>query len=232
MTERLKQPHGSDQRTSRRWMPWPRAGGLRDARTIPVPTVGNGAPESEPTVLGFPAEYAEADDGAELFLDEDDASPSDFELLVHRRPDRFGAAALVLAGVAANVSLSLSWSPGEGPSGLSLVQRGVEGVRAGGGASVLDGLWQPFVVVLSGGLLVLLGLLLLVPARAHRFIGVLALFVSLAAAAAVAVLVAGSGWEPDRFGPGMWCAVAVPALGVLGSLKAMLTVPLVTLDSR
>jgi hypothetical protein len=29
----------------------------------------------------------------------------------------------------------------------------------------------------------------------------------------------------------MWCAVAVPVLGVLGALKAMLTVPLVRLDA-
>ena len=28
----------------------------------------------------------------------------------------------------------------------------------------------------------------------------------------------------------MWCAVAVPVLGLLGSLKAMFTAPLVTLD--
>jgi uncharacterized membrane protein len=78
-------------------------------------------------------------------------------------------------------------------------------------------------------LLVLLGFLLLVPARAHRALGVLALVVSLAAAAAVIALVSGVGWQVDRFGPGMWCAVAVPALGLLGALKAMLTAPRVTL---
>jgi len=41
-----------------------------------------------------------------------------------------------------------------------------------------------------------------------------------------------TGWEIDRFGPGMWCAVAVPVLGMLGALKAMLTAPRVTLDAR
>jgi hypothetical protein len=46
------------------------------------------------------------------------------------------------------------------------------------------------------------------------------------------VLMAVSGLVDDRFGPGMWCAVAVPVLGLLGALKAMLTVPLVALDPR
>jgi hypothetical protein len=30
----------------------------------------------------------------------------------------------------------------------------------------------------------------------------------------------------------MWCAVAIPVLGVLGAVKAMSTAPLVTLDPR
>ena len=92
--------------------------------------------------------------------------------------------------------------------------------------------WQPSVVVLCGGLLVLLGLLLLVPARAHRFVGLLGLIVALAAATAVVLLIVESGLADDRFGPGMWCAVAVPVLGVLGALKAMLTAPRVTLGPR
>ena len=87
-------------------------------------------------------------------------------------------------------------------------------------------------MVLCGGLLVLLGFLLLVPARAHRLVGVLALLVSLAAAAAVVLLLADGGWGADQFGPGLWCAVAVPVLGALGSLKAMLTAPLLTVAPR
>jgi hypothetical protein len=131
--------------------------------------------------------------------------------------------------VAANVSLSLSWSPGEGPTGLSLVQRGVEALGSGVAESVRSGLWQAPAVVLSGGLLVLLGMLLLVPARTHRLIGLLALLVSLGSAVAVGFLLADLDWTVERFGPGTWFAVAVPVLGVLGSLKAMLTAPLVTL---
>jgi hypothetical protein len=227
MTERL-QPQGSASRTGRRRTPRSRAG-VRGARTIPAATARDLAAESEPTLFGLPAEFAAPDDDADRPPETGDVLPSEVGLAVLRRADRIGGGALVLAGVAANVSLSLSWSPGEGPTGLSLVQRGVEGLGSGTGWWALSGLWQPFVVVLSGGLLVLLGFLLLVPARAHRLVGVLALVVSLAAATAVALLMADGGWGPDQFGPGLWCAVAVPILGTLGSLKAMLTAPLVVL---
>ena len=53
---------------------------------------------------------------------------------------------------------------------------------------------------------------------------------ALAAAAAVILLLVEAGWATDRFGPGMWCAIAVPVLGLLGALKAMLTAPLVMID--
>jgi hypothetical protein len=190
------------------------------------------APAEDLTILGFPATVSDEDDGPDRVVDDvgADASAAPAELVVVKRADGFGGAALVLAGVAANISLSLSWSPGEGAPGLSLVQRGVEGLGAGLAEWARSGAWQPLVVVVSGGLLVLLGMLLLVPARAHRFVGVLALIVALAAAAAVILLLADIGWVVDRIGPGMWCAVAVPVLGVLGALKAMLTAPLVTLD--
>jgi hypothetical protein len=181
----------------------------------------------EPTILGFPAEFADEDDEAAESTREASLGVST-GLTVLRRSDPVGAAALVLAGVAANVSLLLSWAPGEGPTGLSLVQAGVEVLRSGAGGP--QGIfWQPPVVVLSGGLLVLLGLLLLVRARTHRLVGVLALLVALGAATAVVLLTVESGLADDRLGPGMWCAVAVPVLGVLGALKAMLTVPVVTL---
>jgi hypothetical protein len=231
MSERLEQPHGSGHRTARRRTPRFRSGRVWGARTIPAATARQLAAESEPTLFGLPAEIAEEDDGAPS-ADEaaPDLLPADLGLVALRRADRFGAGALFLAGVAANVSLSLSWSPGEGPSGLWLVQRGVEGL--GGGAWALGRIWQPFVVVLCGGLLVLLGFLLLIPARTHRLVGVLALLVSLGAAAAVVLLLVDGGWGADSFGPGLWCAVAVPILGALGSLKAMLTAPLLTVAPR
>jgi hypothetical protein len=223
MTERL-QPDGSGQRTARKRMPHPRSRRQGDG------TVPNIAPvyltvDPDPTLLGFPAEYPE-DDDAEPPADASVAPPP--ALQVVRRADPIAAGALVLAGVAANVSLLLSWAPGAGPTGLTLVRRGIDAFGSGMQAA-LDVVWQPSVVVLCGGLLVLLGLLLLIPAHAHRLVGVLALIVALASAAAVALLIAGSGLADDRFGPGMWCAVAVPVLGVLGALKAMLTAPRVML---
>jgi hypothetical protein len=220
---RLKQPHRSGSRAAggRAWRQAPRD------------------PREEPTILGFPAEIdtasteipvdagvAEAPDDGDA-PDEPSATPT---LTVLKRPEPFGAGALVLAGVAANVSLSLSWSPGEGPTGLSLVQRGGEALDSGLTETVRGDVWAPLVVVLCGGLLVLLGFLLLVPARAHRVVGLLALVVSLAATTAVLFVVSDAGWQTDRFGPGTWCAVAVPVLGLVGSLKAMLTAPRVTLD--
>ena len=226
MPQRLRQQHRPDPRRPRgRW----RAGSYREAPTIPGEVVRERAVDGTPTLFGLPAEFVERDETPSAVGP--DEPPVDRELVVVRRADRIGGGALVLAGVAANVSLLLSWSPADGPSGLSLVEYGVRVLGGGVPAAVPLGSWQPLVVVLSGGVLVLLGLLLLVPARAHRLVGVLALLASLAAAAAVAVLLAGLGWRPDRFGPGMWCAVAVPVLGLLGSLKAMLTPPLVTLRS-
>lgn len=231
MTERLQQPSGSGSRTARRRMPRPGGGGLWGARTIPAATAKRLAAENEPTILGFPAEFADGPDAADPSSPGAvPAAPPDLGLVVLRRADRVGGGLLVLAGAAANVSLSLSWSPGGGPTGLAFVQSGVENL--GSGDWGLTELWQPFAVVGSGGLLVLLGILLLVPARAHRLVGLLALVVSSVAAVAVALLMDDVGWAADRLGPGMWCAVAVPVLGALGSLKAMLTTPLVTLGPR
>ena len=226
MIERL-QPQGSGHRTARRRSRGARAGRVQDTGTVPVPPPTGLLTEGEPTLLGFPAEFVD-EAGSGATGDGPDSAPSP-ALSVLRRADPIGAGALVLAGVAANVSLVLSWSPDAGPTGLSLVKLGIEVLRFGSG-DVQGSFWQPLVIVLSGGLLVLLAVALLVPARGHRLVGVVALVISLVAAAALLVLMVESGLADDRLGPGMWCAVAVPVLGVLGSLKAMLTVPLVTLD--
>jgi hypothetical protein len=230
MTERL-QPSGSGPRTSRRRF---RSRRPEDGGTIPAIPPVYLTVEPDPTLLGFPAEFADDDEDDEP---EPPSAPAPAEaasrpgLQVVRRADPIAAGALVLAGVAANVSLVLSWAPAAGPTGLSLVQRGVEAVGSGLDA-VAGVVWQPAIVVLCGGLLVLLGFLLLVPARAHRLIGLLALVVSMTAAAAVILLIVDTGLVDDRFGTGMWCAVAVPVLGLLGSLKAMLTAPRITLSGR
>jgi len=186
------------------------------------------ATDEESTILGFPAESGEEDqdDGPSV----DETYPVD--LVVIRHPDRLACVLLILAGVAANVSLSLAWLSGSSTIGLTLVSRGFDLLGDGVGALLRTGLWQPVTVVLGGGLLVLLGVALLVPTRAHRLVGVLALLVSLATAAAVLVLFVEADWRFELFGVGTWFATAVPVLGVLGALKAMLTVPDVALAPR
>ncbi|MDK3256212.1 hypothetical protein [Blastococcus capsensis] len=69
------------------------------------------------------------------------------------------------------------------------------------------------------------GQLLWLPARTHRFLGSVALLVSAVVTAAVVVPLADVDWEVGAFGPGFWCAIAVAVLGLLGSLKALLTGP-------
>jgi hypothetical protein len=142
-----------------------------------------------------------------------------------RRPDAFAALMLVLAGVAAAVSLFTNWLSGEDETGLDLVRRGFDAFGDGLGEVFSTGFWQPLTIVLGGGVLLILGLLMFAPAKTHRFLGILALLVSLAAAAAVLVPLARSGWDFGEFDLGFWFAIAVPVLGLLGSLKALLSGP-------
>jgi hypothetical protein len=121
--------------------------------------------------------------------------------------------------------------PGEGGSGLSLILRAVDLLKDSGVYElVFSSVWPPFAVVLGGVLLLLLGMLLFRPARAHRPVGLVALLISIGVGAAVVVLFVGAGWRLDQIGLGMWFAVAVPTLGLLGALKAMLTAPRVTVE--
>jgi hypothetical protein len=138
-----------------------------------------------------------------------------------RRADLAAGLLLLLAGVAAGISLLLPWLADRDDSGLELVWRGFDEIGDLGDS----GFWQPLAVVLGGGVLLVLGLLLLVPARSHRFLGALALLVTAAAAAGVLVPLAQDGWRFGGFAVGFWFAVAVPVLGLLGSLKALLTGP-------
>jgi hypothetical protein len=141
-----------------------------------------------------------------------------------RRPDPFGALCLLLAGVAAGLSLALPWTPG-GATGYGLA----EDVVTTAGRDWTDlfgtGLWQPGAVLAGGAVLLLLGLLLLVPARAHRFLGALALLVAGVVVAAVVVPSAAQRWQPGAFDLGFAFALAVAVLGLLGALKALLTGP-------
>ncbi|WP_448610187.1 hypothetical protein [Geodermatophilus sp. URMC 60] len=143
-----------------------------------------------------------------------------------RRADGLASLLLLLAGIAAGVSLLLRWLPGSELTGWDLVRRGFDDLVGGGARALFDsGFWQPMAVVLGGAVLFVLGLLAVLPARAHRFIGLLALLVSLVAGAGVLVPLAAVGWDPDTIGTGFWFAVAVPALGLLGALKALFTSP-------
>jgi hypothetical protein len=194
-------------------------------------------PADEPTILGFPAVDDVGDDRSDVRLVEpppvaDTGPESQVRVVTLPRADPVAGIALVLAGIAAVASLWWPWRRDQGELGWSLARRGL--VVAGSGVVELgrSGLWQPLVILFGGGLLLLLGIVLFLPERTHRIAGVLALVLAGAAATGVVYRVADAGWNSARFGPGMWLAIAVPSLGLLGALKAMLTTPRVTLRRR
>lgn len=195
-------------------------------QTLPVPPPP--AVAFEPTILGFPAEFAPAaDGGAEQPAERQRPAPVEVPSprVVVRRVEWLGGVALILAGVAAAVSLGLPWWRAAGATGMTLLEQGLGILGSGLGPLGRSGQWQPVVVVLGGAVLLLLGLLLFRPARTHRVTGLLALLVTLAVAAGVVVPIADANWSTASFGPGMWLAVAVAALGLLGTVKAMETAP-------
>ena len=147
--------------------------------------------------------------------------PYDDRPVAFRGPESLGGLLLILAGIAAGISLLLDWLADDDVSGWGLVRAGFDDL----GDAFGSGLWQPLVIVLGGGVLFLLGLLMWFPARSHRFLGVLGFLVSLAVTAGVLVPLADADWDLGFFGPGFWCAIAVAVLGLLGSLKAMLSRP-------
>ena len=138
-----------------------------------------------------------------------------------RGPESLGGLLLILAGIAAGVSLLLDWLADDDASGWSFVREGFADL-----GSVFDnGLWQPLAIVLGGGVLFLLGLLMWLPMRSHRFLGALGLLVSLAVTAGILVPLADADWDLGFFGLGFWFGIAVAVLGLLGSIKALLTRP-------
>ena len=150
------------------------------------------------------------------------APPYSDRPVVIRGPESLGGLLLILAGIVAAVSLVLDWLADRDISGWGLVRKGFDDLV---GAFTDGGLWQPLVIVVGGGVLFVLGLLLWLPARSHRVVGVVALVVSLAITAAVLVPLVDAKWDLGFFGPGFWCAIAVAVLGLVGSLKAVLTRP-------
>jgi hypothetical protein len=145
--------------------------------------------------------------------------------VAYRRPDTLAALLLLLAGIAAGVSLLLPWVRGSNATGWDLMRIGWNQVQTGAGTVFRTGMWQPAAVVLGGAVLFVLGLLLFVPARTHRFLGALALLAALAAAAGVLVALSGADWRVRRFDIGFWFGAAVAVLGVLGAFKALVTGP-------
>ena len=211
--------------------PWPE-------HTVPGFLADRPPEDDGPSLLGFHAEYVHDTTGSPgsgrpavgvAPPPRPAPAPAVDSLVYARRAEVPGGLLLVLAGIAGAVSLLLPWTTGDGATGSSLVDRAVAVLGTGARAILRSSLWQPLAVVVAGYVLLLLGLLLLVPARTHRALGVLAFLVAAPAAAGVVVPLADAGWSADRFGPGMWCAAAVGCLGLLGALKAMLTGPRIVL---
>jgi hypothetical protein len=143
--------------------------------------------------------------------------------VARRRPDVVAGLLLLLAGGAAALSLVTDWLTGENVNGLDLLRDAFSSFGDGVGELFNSGLWQPLLIVFGGGVLAVLGLLCLVPARTHRAIGVIALIVTLIVTASVLVPLARAGWAFSQFDVGFWFAIAVAVLGLLGSLKALVT---------
>jgi hypothetical protein len=242
MTEHQEQSHWSGERAAGVETPLPDDAGVWPDGTVPrVPARVEA--EDDPTILGFPAVVG-VDDGDDLTATRDawadrptpaveDGFDPPVQLVTVPRADPIAGIALVLAGVAAVGSLWLPWRQDEADTGAALVRRGL--AVAGSGVDDLSrsgGLWAPVTIVLGGVLLLLLGVLLFLPSRTHRVVGVLSLLVATAVTAGVLFLAAQAGWNSAVFDRGMWCAVAVAGLGILGALKAMLTVPRVAMRAR
>ena len=144
--------------------------------------------------------------------------------VVVRRADTVAGLLLLLAGIAAGVSLLVVWFNG-GATGLDLVRDGFDDLAESPRELVDRDSWEPLAVVLGGAALFVLGLLVFVPAKTHRFLGALALLVTLVVAAGVLVPLADANWELEPWAVGAWFAAAVAVLGFLGALKALMSGP-------
>jgi hypothetical protein len=220
MTERQQQPTWSGEPPAPPDSPPEELSDGPPEPTVPGIPLQRVVVADEPTLLGFPAEVGDEDVATDVV--------APVRLVSVRRADPVAGVVLVLAGVAGAASLVLPWRKGDEGTGLSLVRHGLQVAGSDVRALGPSGLWQPLAIVLGGVVLFLLGVLMFGPARTHRISGLLALLVASGAAAAVLFRVAHAGWYLTRGDLGLWCAVAVAALGLLGALKAMLTPPRIT----
>jgi hypothetical protein len=190
---------------------------------VPGPVTGRSAGAGWDARPGSQPEAYDAYDGDD---DADATAPAWSSRPVSlRRPDGLAGLLLLLAGATAGLSLLLDWVRGAGRTGLDLLLTALRTAADDRGAFFADGWWEPVAILLGGGLLLVLGLLVLLPARTHRALGLLTLVVALAVAAAVLTPMAQDGFSTSRYAPGWWAAAAVGALGLLGALKAFLTGP-------
>jgi hypothetical protein len=136
-----------------------------------------------------------------------------------RGPESLGGLLLILAGIAAGISLLLPWIDGRDVSGWTLVRAAFRDL----GGIFDDGLWQPLAIVLGGGVLFVIGILMWLPMRSHRFFGLLGLLVTAVVIAGVLVPLQDAHWDLGAFAIGFWFGIAVAVLGLLGSLKALFT---------
>jgi hypothetical protein len=144
------------------------------------------------------------------------------EPMALKRQDPVAALLLLVAGLLTGISVLLPWLADDDVTGLTLVKDAFTALGDSVGEVVRTGYIQPLTIVLGGGVLFVLGGLLLVPARGHRLVGLVALVVALLVAAAVLVPLAIAGWDLGEFGIGFWFAIAVAVLGLVGGIKALL----------
>lgn len=192
-------------------IPPPGSGWRRDTVVVPPAAAADEGRSDDP--LDDIAEWE--DDGAVTRPEYQDTP------VLVRRADNAAGLLLLVAGIAAGISLLVVWVHG-GSTGLDLVRDGVAGL---GDPQRLADAWEPVAVVGGGTVLFLLGLLAFVPARTHRFLGALALLVSVAVGAGVLVPLADADWDLQRWAVGAWFTAAVAGLGLLGALKALMTGP-------
>jgi hypothetical protein len=186
-------------------------------------------PDDDVTLFGLAAEPAE--EPGEASATAADAEPLDEgRILVLRRPDGVAGALLLVAGAAGCLSLFLPWARQGEQLGVTLVRLTFELGWRERDQVLRTGLLLPLGVAAGGVVLLLLGMLAFRPAATHRVTGVLALAVALAVGGGVVVRMAGAGSIAVLSDPGVLCAVVVAGVGLLGALKAMLTVPAVTAE--